>query len=143
MPIAAADLPLGDTPEKSNLVAMIWSRPPKWPQSPVIRRDVRGRVERLYGRCHAYLTIDQGCFCFGLEREGRQLPIVTCPPCIEASLRDVGEDARELLLLTRFIWAWQGQVRLSRAVADSQKLGADDRLIMHGGMLHGPHLRHR
>ena len=78
-----------------------------------------------------------------VERGGRPWPIYTCSPCIDASLRDVADEARELLLLTRFMWAWQGTVRLSRAVAAARALGADDRLIIYRGMLHGPHLPRR
>ena len=93
----------------------LWAIPFEvWPRSPVITRKVRGRVQRSYGRCHSRVAIEDGCSCLTLERGGREVNAFTCPLCIRTCLNETADDARELLLQVRFVWAWRGVTRLAR-----------------------------
>lgn len=114
----------------------LWTTPRRWPRSPVITREVRGRVERNYGRCHSRVEIAEGCSCLTEGRGGREFNAFTCLLCIRTCLNDTADDARELLLQVRFLWAWGGATRLARRLRRARAMGADDRMILY----HGPHV---
>ena len=106
----------------------LWTTPRGWPRSPVITREVRGRVQRSYGRCHSRVAIEDGCSCLTLERGGREVNAFTCPLCIRTCLNETADDARVLLLQVRFFGAWGGATRLARTLRRARAVGADDRM---------------